>query len=171
MRWFGRSLTILVTLLTFCVSAKTVDLPPFSLSIGAGQVVTVGDEISVTAVLKNISKRIVSIEWGLPYIVSVHNANGKTIQKKPGQMGYFGSAGFIFLASGQTSSQKVVISGRFGEYDLTEPGKYVIQLQRSMGDAGYPRGSMVESNKITITVLPKKPNGSKRPDETHLHWK
>jgi hypothetical protein len=49
-------------------------------------------------------------------------------------MGYFGTAGLVKLASGQTSSQPVVMSGVGDEYDLTKLGKYFVQLQRPMVD-------------------------------------
>jgi hypothetical protein len=153
----GKDVVVKSNEVTITVVPKQPVASPFTLTISGPESVTVGDEISVTAVLKNISNQTASYEWGLPYIVSVYDVNGKTVQKKPGKMGYFGSAGFVKLASGQTSSQRVVISGLGGEYDLTKPGKYVVKLQRPMDDAGYPQGSVVESNKITITVVPRQP--------------
>jgi len=162
MRSLAYSMTIVAVLLCLSASADAVGQMPFELTIKGPESVTIGNEINVNAVLKNISKRTVSVTKGLPYAVFVRDSSGRTIQKKPGQWVYFGSAEVVSLGPGNISVQNVIVSGKYGDYDLTKPGKYVVRLQRAMGDAGYPKGAMLESNEITITVLPKKAHGVNR---------
>ena len=48
------------------------------------------------------------------------------------------------------------------QYDLSVPGKYVVQLQRHL-DYADSKSPIVKSNEITITVLPKKLDAAQEP--------
>jgi hypothetical protein len=153
--------TVPIVLSLVCASANAADKLPFTLTISGPDSVTVGDEIKINAVLRNVSNQTAGITWGVRHIVLIHDEKGDTPLPKPGLRLWAGSSGHLSLAPGQTSSQYIVVSGERSEYELTRPGKYVVQLQRPMDDVGYPEGSVVESNKITITIVPKPPGGLK----------
>lgn len=153
MRWSARSTFVLIFLSTLCASAQPADNPPFTLTI-FGPVIR-GNDISVEAELKNTSDRTVEVVWGMTYEVIFHDAAGKLVPKKPGEWAYFGQAVGNPLQPGQSSGQKVFISGPHSEYDLSKPGKYIVYLRRGLNDPGY-KGTVVASNKLTITILPKK---------------
>lgn len=161
MRWLLRSLTVLFFMPLVCASANAAEKPPFTLTISGPESATVGDEIKIKAVLKNISSQKVEIEWGIQHTILIHAENGEEPRPKSGIRVYAGSSGRLSFAPGQTSLQYVVLTGEHGDYDLSKPGKYVVRLQRPMEDAGYPKGSMVESNQIIIAIVPKRHGGSK----------
>jgi hypothetical protein len=161
MKRLAYRLTVPIMLALVCASANAADKLPFTLTISGPESVTVGDEIKVNAVLKNVSNQAVGVTWGVRHIVLIHDEKGDTPRPKPGLWSWAGSSGHLSLAPGQTSSQYIVVSGERSEYELTKPGKYVVQLQRPMDDAGYPEGTVFESNKITIAIVPKSPGGPK----------
>ena len=159
-----RSMVVAISLLSFCAFANAADSPPpFTLTISGPGSVVVGDEIKIAAVLKNLSKQTVRISEGVQHKILVHAAGGEQLHPKPGDRVFAGSFGFLSLAPGETSpSQYIIVSGDHGgEYDVNKPGKYVVRVQRSLEDAGYPKGTVVESNKITIKVVPKKADAPK----------
>jgi len=161
MRWLQRSAAVLIFLPLVCAPANATDKLPFTLTISGPESGTVGDEIRISAVLKNLSNQTVQIEWGIQHTVLIHAENGEEPRPKPGLRVYAGSTGRLSLAPGQTSLQYVIVSGEHGDYDLSKPGKYVVRLQRPMDDAGYPKGSVIESNPIIITIVPKQHGESK----------
>jgi len=149
--------------LTVTVVPKQPDALPFTLTIEGPASVTAaeasaaagpGNPIRVDAELRNISHHAVVIVWGTLYIVRIHTEDGQQARPRSGLVNGE-SLKYVSLAPGQTSYQPVAVST---EYDLTKPGDYIVQLLRPMDDAGYPEGSVVESNEWIITVLPDRHN-------------
>ena len=131
--------------ITFTV-VPTVNELSLTLTISGPQTVAVGDKILIKAVLKNISNRTIPIVWGDPFIRLIRDKNGKELPQNPD---WDGSTGFVSIEPGKTYEESVPLGL---ENDLM-PGKYVVQLKKQI-DPDNPKNSIVESNEITITVVP-----------------
>lgn len=153
MRSLARSLAAFMILPFPCLSASASSELPITLTISAPHSPTVGDEVVITAVLKNISPQKVAISSGGPYIPIIHDEHGKVPPLKPGLWLWAGSGGRGWLEPGETFTES---AGSLNQYELA-PGKYFVKVKRPLDSPRYPKDTMLESNEITITVLPKKP--------------
>jgi hypothetical protein len=69
------------------------------------------------------------------------------------------SAAICYLVPRGTLSYSMDISK---QYDLSKPGRYTVQVTRSVSD-DPPSNDVVESNEITVTVVPEQPKAKTPP--------
>jgi hypothetical protein len=139
------------------LAANAASEPPLTLTMSAPHAMTVGDKLVVTAVLKNVSNQIAAIPWGVPYTTVVHREDGQVPPLKPGYWASGGSRFLVPIEPGKTFTVNMTLLSR---YDLA-PGKYIVQIKLPLRDPNYPKDTMIDSNEITITVLPKRPGNAK----------
>jgi len=159
-----RILTLLITL--FCAvpvgaGQSTSGKPaqePFSITITAvTPEVEVGSPVEIRIRLVNNSNHDIDqsglYAYGLlnpNYQYDVRTENGRPVRPKKLEGPIIGSFVAGSVKQGAAVEQSTVISAA---YDLP-PGKYFIQLARPISQ--NPKDGVVKSNKITITVTPKK---------------
>lgn len=153
MRSLAPSLAALMILSHPCLAARAASELPLTLTITGPQSVTVGDEITIAVVLKNISPQKIAVSSGGPYIPIIHDEHGKVPPLKPGLWLRAGSAGLAWLEPEMSFTD---YAAPLRQYELS-PGKYIVKVKRPLDSPDYPKDTMLESNEITITVLPKKP--------------
>ena len=151
-----QSSRILITLLilssSLCMSAQRASELPLTLTITGPQTVTVGDTVTIHAILKNISKRTMSVSFGKRYTIVIHDENGKVPSRKPGV--WAGSSASGDIKPGEAAED--FLTNLSSEYDFSSPAKYVVLFSRRLDDSD-PKSPILESNEITINVtLPKK---------------
>jgi hypothetical protein len=139
---------------------------PFTLTLGAARYeVKVGDPVDISVVMTNTSDHDVdcttvsSNALDRSYEYDVRNEQGQRVKKIEKEHHGGSSIWPCVLKPGQTDTPS---GGRISVlYDFSRPGKYTIQVFRSVfGDQGRPRtfgkGSdhapVVASNTITVTV-------------------
>jgi hypothetical protein len=85
------------------------------------------------------------------YVFDVRDSAGKLAPKRVYEHPelQFGKAIFRTVGPGGSITDTPDISR---QYDLSRPGKYVIQVARRVPD--NPKDGVVKSNKITVTVVP-----------------
>jgi hypothetical protein len=135
---------------TFAQQPESPQVPkaPFTLSLAAESPTTkIGLPVWVKVTLKNTSNHDLKIEKEISEDLCT-----VVVQEATLQMGFatrrasgIGSLGIIGIQPGKTVVDRVNVSRM---YDLTRPGKYTIQAQRS-DDVTKAK---VLSNKITVTV-------------------
>lgn len=135
-----------------------------SITISGPQTVHIGEAIVVHIVFKNISDHDIPYHQlpgsGLAeafYNIYVHDNVGSgpplTQYGRDARRHLFvGSEVIKLIGPGQSVTQETNLSKQF---DLSEPGVYHVQLSLPLPE--NPGHVVVESNEITITVLPKKP--------------
>jgi len=123
--------------------------------------VEAGQPVDLDVVMTNTSDHDVdctrapsnALDRNFAYIVT--DAAGGTVRKiakKYPEIGETFSSWPCVLKPGQSAN---AAGGRISNvYDFSRPGEYSIQVARFV--AGDPRGTMVKSNTITVTVLPAK---------------
>ena len=92
----------------------------------------------------------------MQYTILIRDANGKEVSHKPGNWAFIGNSYPGLIEPGQTISDHPTAVG--DEYEM-EPGRYVVRYQRPL-DNNDPKSPVLQSNEITITVVPKKPNAA-----------
>lgn len=153
MRSSTRSNTILILLLSFCILSSAADKPPIAVQISGPENVSQGEGVMLQVVLKNVSEHTVPLWLGDPYTVLIRDENGHEPRRNTGERN--SSSKYSFLQPGESTTELVNIGS---EYDLSVPGKYVVQCRRPLNH-GDPKSPMVESNEITINVIPPKKDG------------
>ena len=158
------SLTAALTIvpLISAQSTKSAKKPSFSIAINAPEdIVKADSSVPLDIILTNTSDKDTSsgeILGGaeLNYDIDVRGSKGelapetsfgrKLHHKEPGfTLG--GSVVAYYLKPGQTHETRSYLNR---VYDLSQPGKYTIQVQRRDPDSN----TIVKSNAITITVVP-----------------
>ena len=141
-------------------SSAQSDAKPFSLTLATKEpTVKAGASVWVTVQLKNTSNddidesgSINSMTGADPnFVFNIRDEAGKMKQKKVHKHSELAS-GKPFnrtIHPGETFEEEQDVSRLF---DMSEPGKYVIQVYRRATDDG--RGAVVKSNTLTITVTP-----------------
>jgi hypothetical protein len=132
---------------------------PFSISItAANSTVKAGSDVWVTVRLVNTSNHdldesgSISNMTGIDpnLLFTVWDANGKLARKLTYPHEFeSGSPVNRTIKPGESISEDQRVSRL---YDMSRPGKYVIQVLRTASD--NPRGGFVKSNTLTITVTP-----------------
>jgi len=157
-----------------CSPASKGGKPPFSLTINTmDQQVASDSLLKARVTLTNISDHDISIwkestddEGGTTYKVEVHYDNGKMppetklgvvrnghadeaqLSQVPPDERHLGFSGAcLVVKSGKSMTEEVSVSRL---YDLSKPGKYVIQVSR----VDEVTGMFVKSNAIAVTVTP-----------------
>jgi hypothetical protein len=161
------SLAALITLLALMPGsanllwAQSSETQPFTLTLSTDHSqVHVGDQVLIKIVMTNISDKQIDCT-GMPsngldrnYQYEVHDEDGQVVPKirpKYPDIGETSSVWPCILKPGESHESAGGLISRL--YDLSRPGRYMIQAQRLInGDA---HRAVVKSNMITITVLPK----------------
>jgi len=159
----GAFRTLLLICIVYTVPAfgQTTE-QPFTITITAPtEVVKVGDEVRVHAVLTNVSDKEI-LARGSPkgaraetnYTVQVHDRNGneapETEYGRAARMHQFaGSVLKVLLKPGEKMEEDTILGKQF---DLSSPGDYLVRLSRPVSND--PKDGIVKSNEITITVIP-----------------
>lgn len=131
---------------------------PFSLTLSAlTPRVEPGSLVAVKIVMKNLSNH--DLEYGVGYCngldrnydYDVRDSTGKRLEfsaaKHPELFTCHGWPPHI-VKPGETDTSGGAVSNF---YDLSKPGEYVIQVSRKISDR--PKDGIVESNKVTISVV------------------
>ena len=165
----SRAVAILLAVVSCCAVAIAESRDPFSLSIAAvNSEVPAGSPVMIDVTLENTSNHDISVyrdnspdQGGLVYKADVRDEDGKTavetefgravqghdtleqVSRKPYVI--VGSGGDQNLAPGKEIKDRINVSKL---YDLHQPGKYTIQLERF----DLETKSFIKSNKITVTV-------------------
>ena len=155
MRWLMRSMAVPMVVFFPCIAPYADSKLPLTLTINAPPPATVGEDIKIPAVLKNVSAHMVRISNLVHCTIIIHDEHGKVPTFKSGDWSWGGSFYQIEIEPGKTSTEYVDLM----RYDLA-PGKYIVRVKRPVYDAGYPKGAMLDSNEITIAVLPRKADGA-----------
>jgi len=159
MRSPKRCIAALILTSSLCTSASAVSKPPITLTISGPQTIAAGEKVVIQSALKNELKLELEVVWGEVYIIQIHDKNGKELRHKPGLWGAGGSSSITGIKPGETFRELVSLDG----YDLSVPGKYAVLVKRPLHIVGNSQrateSSILESNEITITVLPRKQDG------------
>jgi hypothetical protein len=136
--------------------AETPTDKPFSITISTeAQSVKAVSEVAIKIRLRNTSNQdlIVTAVYfdGIDgsYTQEVHDKNGNLVEPAVRQGGISLRTAKQILKPGETARGETHISP---QYDLSQPGEYVIQLSRPISDD--PKDGVVKSNKLKITVTP-----------------
>jgi hypothetical protein len=164
LKWSGgfmkRSFRNLLVL-SFALSVLAQTSPgraPFTITISAVRAtVRAGDEVEVLVSVKNLTNREMDFSANISdltgidpnYVFEVSNDRGSPASRRayPHPELATGHAVFRKLQPGATITDTEPVSRLF---DMTKPGKYIIQVSRRISD-DKSEGT-VRSNKITITV-------------------
>ncbi len=155
MRILHGILLVGATSLLFAVGPVRPNQAPFSVTLTTEKpVVKAGEEVWVRIQLTNKSKRDVnctSADVGpvnLSYQYDVHDSAGNPVKKVIAHPELIpGHFRFCNLKPGESITNDNRVSWL---YDMTRPGKYVIQVSRVISD--NEKSVVVKSNTITITV-------------------
>jgi hypothetical protein len=137
--------------------------PPFTITISADKpTVVAGSHVYIKIKLTNTSDhnvdRSTAYSNGLDrkYIYDVRDEDGKSVEK-PGEHHELNGVSLAMgeLAPGDSVDGETRITTL---YDLTKPGQYTVQLSRYIGND--EKQGVVQSNTITITVLPAEDTSS-----------
>jgi len=132
-----------------CMPANAADTPPFTVTLSGPDTVVAGDKVILSVAMKNVSDHAIRIFFGERYTILIHDEDGKEpVHKGPGG----GSSGYVPVEPGKIFTDREYLSA---EYDLSKPGKYLVQLSRQEDDEDL-KSRIVKSNEITITVAPRK---------------
>lgn len=148
-----------VTSVTGLVAQTSSEIPKFTLTLRAdNSVVTLGSDIEIGITITNISEdtltlvfsRENNVESGYQYEVrDEQGAMASKVAEHNPPMGGVGSSTRGILKPGDSIGSGTQISD---VYQFDRPGKYTIQVSRK--EPGMP---LVQSNIITVTVLPAPP--------------
>jgi hypothetical protein len=83
------------------------------------------------------------------YAYHVRRKGGTVLQPKQSDSPISGTSKIRNLRASESVEEVTNLSD---EYNMAEPGKYVIQLSRAA--SGDPKDGIVKSNTITVTVVP-----------------
>jgi len=141
-------------------SAELANPQPFSLSIAAPRdTLKAGTDVHITITLKNTSPQDLNFleSYGyFPYLLDVRNAvgsvpatteKGRRARQNHGMMPPLNSSFVNKVKPGQTQTADFVLNEY---YDMTVPGKYFVQLERSSPISA----GVVKSNRLAITLTP-----------------
>jgi hypothetical protein len=139
-------------------------ISPFVITISTDRsVVNAGSEVYFTARITNTSNHnvdcasIPSEGLDLTYQYVVHRASGEPVAKLEKAHPEFGQTFNVMPPctlkpkESHDSSLAIIISRL---YDMSVPGKYIIQVLRPIANSGNPKYGLIKSNELTITVLP-----------------
>ncbi len=139
---------------TIAVEAPAFQTAPDSYAVKAGS------EIFIKVHLKNTSKRNLSLDYdadsrtgvGFSHQYEVRDSSGSLAQKRPISHPEIGSTGHGWPARTLKPGESLDINGDYISrlYDLSQPGKYTIQLSRIV--SADAKNDVVKSNTITVTV-------------------
>lgn len=137
------------------IASTTSTKVPFSISICARHTeIRAGTPVEIRIRFTNTSDHEISasqfyVDGGLNsgYDYYVLDANGKSAKKKEIVMA--GSLDLASLNPGESRDDGSLVSRA---YDMTRPGKYVIQVSRRV--SSNPKDGVVKSNKIVVTLTP-----------------
>jgi hypothetical protein len=151
------------------LAARQTPAPSFSITISTTEsTVKVGSKVAITILFKNISQEEVDLakipgDHGGEFhnVVDVRDADGKLPPETEYKQELEGRRSTVnghhvlpltsnftqFLKPGDLMQDSLVITNL---YDLSKPGKYTIQIERS----DDVRKTVVKSNVITVTVAP-----------------
>jgi hypothetical protein len=133
---------------------------PFTLVIRAQEpTVKAGSGVSINVHLTNTSNRDLDASANISdmtrvdpnYLFDVRDSSGKSVPRRVYQHPELATGHAIFrtIKPGEDVTDVEDVSRL---YDLTHPGKYVIQVSRRISD--NEKDGVVQSNAITITVAP-----------------
>jgi hypothetical protein len=122
----------------------------FTITISAADTVTAGNAVVVRVALKNVSDHKIQVVSGNQYTVLVRDQNGKVLPERPGD--WVGSTGWAYIDPGMVYEERLDVNLW---YDLSNPGKYTVELSRPLDDEN-PKKGVVHSNEITIISVPGK---------------
>ncbi len=155
---------LIVVTATECLAQKSSGQQPFTLTIAVDQTtIKVGSQIRLRITLTNTSGQDLLIGRGngdaraaeAGYRIEVLNEKGKNPPETKYQRVIKGEEDGIFwsspigitLQSGKTYEDGMIVNDF---YDLSQPGTYTIQVQRT----DHQSKILVKSNKVTVTVTP-----------------
>ncbi len=154
----------ILILLSLYQGAQTVR-PPFSLTISAKTAIQEGSDVKIRIALTNTSTRKLSVlhekanEIGerVGFSLDVRDANNIQVSLTAYGKAYYnhelalvGAPYYADVRPGQTLEDWIVVSKL---YDLSKPGKYKIQVQRTDEDTSV----VVKSNVLNIMIAPTTP--------------
>jgi hypothetical protein len=129
----------------------------FMLRISGPGTVAVGQPVQVRLLLQNTSDQPIGSEWPISldgYVLSIHGPSGQELPRKASE--WDGSSGLMSIGPGEVRDDVLRVDPF---YDLSQPGRYTLQLKRSIADDhSEPEGRndrFVSSNVITLTVSPE----------------
>jgi len=163
----GRSMRVLPVMLLLVGSSGVLSgqsdvgkqtKSPFSITISTeSPVVKSGSELSIKIHLTNTSSQDMVVSGAYfegtdaSYQVAVRDSKGNLAKRE--QSGPGGPVSGHWqrhtLKAGESTDSVTKVNG---EYDISRPGQYVIQLSRPI--SANPDDGVVKSNKITVTVTP-----------------
>lgn len=131
---------------------------PFSITVSVPKTeIKAGSSVELMVLLKNTSDYDINtsstyytgVDNGYQY--DVRTERGAVVRPKKQRIKgpLLLSGRMSTLKPGESHESTTMISD---EFDMTKPGKYVIQLSRPI--SGNPHDGVVKSNKITVTVTP-----------------
>jgi hypothetical protein len=140
------------------VLAQTPSTPrPLAIVIAAAPTrVEAGAEVDISVTLKNLTNRDMDLSANISnvtgvdpnYIYEVCDTRGNLVPKRRYSHPELATGHAVFrkLGPGESLTETEPI-GRL--FDMSSPGKYVIQVSRRVPEAGV----VVKSNKITVSVV------------------
>ncbi len=160
LRW---AILMLMVGIVAVAPAQTPD--PFMLRISGPATVAVGQPVLVRVLLQNTSNHPIAVDPlnpdGSPLsrdgsLLSIKGPTGQELSRKQGSWG--GSAGINQIAAYGVIEDDILRVDSI--YDLTQPGKYTLQLKRPIAEHGSDEKGFVSSNTITVIVSsdPVKPS-------------
>jgi hypothetical protein len=151
-------LSVTMTAMTFASQDSAAGAPlVITISVGK-QTVNVGDPVPVKIKVTNVSDHPLNLSGGLgntglasSHLFEINGPAGRVLSRNALRQGepLTGDVVFRTLKPGETFTE-IEDVGR--AYDMTKPGRYVIQLSRPIPDDREHR--VVKSNKIAVTVTP-----------------
>jgi hypothetical protein len=147
--------TIPMLILGGTVAAASAQTPaPFTLRISGPGTVAAGQPVQVRVLLQNTSDHPISVE--VPNMIlldgsalSIQGPTGQYLPRKKG--GWGGSMGWRGVNPGDVWDDVLRVDSF---YDLSQPGKYTLQLKRPIAEDRSDKDGLVSSNVITVTVSP-----------------
>ena len=147
------SILVLVGALIAANGAST----PFTLTLEAEQnPIKAGSEVKVDITLRNSSNHPIAVGLGLAevdYALGVRDSQNRIppetdfARKSKGRV-YFSNETVFTLQPGETVPKEMLVISKF--YDLSRPGRYTIQVSRTVPkELG---GGTVKSDAITISI-------------------
>lgn len=142
-----------------CAMPAQCQQRPLSIAISAPQSsLKVGSDVRLEVTLTNTSNRRMLIKERNPatdYEIDIRDERGTAVPgsdfgrklKEPPVIPMNSRNLGIYLRPNESTKESITLSEL---YDLSRPGKYLIQVERGVSD--NPKDGVVKSNKITVTV-------------------
>jgi hypothetical protein len=134
---------------------------PFILRISGPGTVAPGQPVLLRVLLQNTSDHVISLMGPNATLVdgsalSIYSPSGQEVPRK--DEGWVFSGGISRTGPGEVSDEVLRVDS--SSYDLSEPGRYTLQLKRPIAEDRSGRDGFISSNVITVTVSPEiaKPN-------------